>query len=241
MYLVDYSEAQTITPGDVNMDKHVDMVRAFHEKHSFPVGIRIGDDPKTDLVRVHLIGEECAELALALANRDVRQVADSLGDLAYVVFGAAVAYGLPLREVFEEIHKSNMTKAVRDPNDTRLRNKGDSYVPPNIQEVLDKGPTKRPTVVCLCGSTRFKEEFERVQAKETLDGKIVLSVGAGFVRDHPSDVKARLDELHKRKIDIADEVLILNVGGYMGPSTISEYYYAVKHGKRIRSLEPLTK
>jgi len=51
------------------------------------------------------------------------------------------------------------------------------------------------------------------------------------------EVKKNLDELHKRKIDISDEVLILNVGGYIGESTRSELEYAISKGKKIRWLE----
>lgn len=81
--------------------------------------------------------------------------------------------------------------------------------------------------------------------KETLAGKIVLSVGVcKHAEDHGGealgeDVAAMLDELHKRKIDLADEVLILNVGGYIGKSTRSELDYAIAHGKTIRYLEPI--
>jgi hypothetical protein len=72
---------------------------------------------------------------------------------------------------------------------------------------------KRPRIVCLCGSTRFKDAFIKAQADETLAGKIVLTVGLfGHIEgiDMTGPVKAALDELHKRKIDLADEVLILN-------------------------------
>lgn len=105
----------------------------------------------------------------------------------------------------------------------------------------------RPTVVCLCGSTRFYETWQQVNFDETLAGRVVLSVGfyphaedkahAAHVGVTPEQ-KVALDELHKRKIDIADEVLILNVGGYIGESTQSEWQYAVAHGKRVRWLEP---
>lgn len=118
-------------------------VAEFHAKHSFPMGIRPGESHKTDLVRVHLISEELGELALAVAERDLVKIADALGDLAYVVVGAAVTYGIPLDDVFDEIHRSNMTKAVRDPDDTRLRSKGDSYRPPDIAGVLLKAGTLR--------------------------------------------------------------------------------------------------
>lgn len=96
-----------------------------------------------------------------------------------------------------------------------------------------------PKVVCLCGSTRFKEAFVAANRQETLNGNIVLSVGffgheEGF--DQLSVVKQGLDDLHKRKIDLADEVLILNVGGYVGPSTRSEVEYARANGKDVRWL-----
>jgi hypothetical protein len=99
-----------------------------------------------------------------------------------------------------------------------------------------------PPLVCLCGSTRFTDAFREANLQETLAGKIVLSVGC----DVKSDVELRitpeqkemLDELHLRKIDLADEVLILNVGGYIGESTGRELAYARAHGKQIRFLEP---
>lgn len=107
----------------------------------------------------------------------------------------------------------------------------------------------RPTVVCLCGSTRFRTVFDQVAADETLAGRIVLTVNDWnvsrrpenqFAGDghHPPDAeKQMLDELHLRKIDLADEVLILNVDGYIGSSTRNELAYARRAGKRIRFLE----
>ncbi len=102
----------------------------------------------------------------------------------------------------------------------------------------------RPTIVCLCGSTRFAEAFFAANEGETLAGNIVLSVGC-FRRIAPDGqrppleeaIKVRLDDLHKRKIDLADEILVLNVGGYIGESTKSEIAYAFKHGKVVRWLE----
>ena len=106
-------------------------------------------------------------------------------------------------------------------------------------------PAKLPKIVCLCGSTRFYKEFMEQNYLETMKGNIVLSVGFFM---HSSDVhgegvgitpeqKIALDDLHKRKIDLADEVLVVNVGGYVGESTRSEIDYAKKHGKPIRYLE----
>lgn len=100
---------------------------------------------------------------------------------------------------------------------------------------------QKPTVVCLCGSTRFKSEFEQANKQETLKGNIVLSVGFfGHCEDEPLSVETKkaLDQLHLAKIAMADEVLILNVGGYIGSSTKNELHFALSAGKHIRFLEP---
>lgn len=105
------------------------------------------------------------------------------------------------------------------------------------------GTGERPTIVCLCGSTRFSEAFRDTMLHETLDGKIVLTVGCMTHSDAQlgaiitPEKKVKLDELHKRKIDLADEILVLNVQGYIGESTRSEIDYAKQHGKTVRYLE----
>lgn len=98
-----------------------------------------------------------------------------------------------------------------------------------------------PKVVCLCGSTKFKEEFEQVNYEETMAGNIVLSVGffahadAGKKNPPPTtEEKIALDRLHKRKIDLADEIVVVNVKGYVGESTRSEVLYARQTGKKVR-------
>jgi hypothetical protein len=107
----------------------------------------------------------------------------------------------------------------------------------------------RPPVVCLCGSTRFYDEFRRANLRLTLAGQIVLSIGcdtrsdgdlaaAGELGTDLPDLKARLDALHKRKIDLADYVLVLNVGGYIGASTRSEIAYAAAARTPVTYLEP---
>lgn len=110
-----------------------------------------------------------------------------------------------------------------------------------LREPSDARTRERPTVVTLCGSTRFKDEFERAARDETLAGRIVLTVGMFGHReglDMAGPVKAGLDELHLRKIDISDEILVLNVGGYVGESTRREIAYAERTGKAIRYLAP---
>jgi len=103
-------------------------------------------------------------------------------------------------------------------------------------------PAPRPRIVCLCGSTRFDGAFRKANLDETLAGRIVLTVGCDTHSDQTlglaAEVKERLDELHLRKIDLADEVLILNVGGYIGESTGRELAYARQLGKPVRFLEP---
>lgn len=99
-----------------------------------------------------------------------------------------------------------------------------------------------PKIVCLCGSTRFKEAFVKANRDETLKGNIVLSVGMfGHQEgiDMNGEVKKRLDQLHFRKIDLAHEVLVLNVGGYIGESTRNEINYSLSKHKPIRYLEPI--
>jgi hypothetical protein len=101
----------------------------------------------------------------------------------------------------------------------------------------------KPAVVCLCGSTRFKDTFDEANYRETMAGRIVYSVGFFVHSKHGESIgcapeqKVALDELHKRKIDLSDEILVLNVGGYVGESTRSEIAYAMAHGKIIKYLE----
>ena len=96
-------------------------------------------------------------------------------------------------------------------------------------------------VVTLCGSTRFKEEFINTQKRLTLEGCIVISVGlfghSGDQEVFTDGVKEMLDDMHKRKIDMADEIFVINVGGYIGSSTRSEIAYAIETGKAVRYLE----
>jgi hypothetical protein len=98
--------------------------------------------------------------------------------------------------------------------------------------------TERPPIVCLCGSSRFRAEYEFEADRLTHEGFIVLTIHCfkGQHREVPGmdgAVRESLDELHKRKIDLADSVYVLNVSGYVGDSTRSEIAYAEAHGKPI--------
>lgn len=97
-------------------------------------------------------------------------------------------------------------------------------------------------VITLCGSTRFKEQFLEAQKRLTLKGNIVISVGLfGHSGDNEvwtEGTKEMLDDMHKRKIDMADGIYVINVNGYIGSSTRSEIEYARKQGKQVLFLEP---
>ena len=96
-------------------------------------------------------------------------------------------------------------------------------------------------IITLCGSTRVKEDFLEAQKRLTLDGNIVISVGLfGHSGDEEvwlEKTKVMLDDMHKRKIDLADEIFVINKGGYIGSSTRSEIEYALSTGKAVNYLE----
>ncbi len=115
------------------------------------------------------------------------------------------------------------------------------------QEFCENHAATLPKIVCLCGSTRFWDAFRDVGLDLTMAGIIVLSIGIAapdsMVLAHPDSEqgkaqKAMLDELHKRKIDLADEILVLNVGGYIGDSTRGEIAHAERTGKPVKWLFP---
>ena len=102
----------------------------------------------------------------------------------------------------------------------------------------------KPKVVCLCGSTRFVDSFNEWRRRLTLEGKIVLGIELVVPQTFQDDpqhsdytTKKMLDELHLRKIDLADEIFVLNVDGYIGKSTSAEIAYAQKIGRSVKYLE----
>ncbi|MFT4110078.1 MAG: hypothetical protein QM633_10760 [Propionicimonas sp.] len=95
----------------------------------------------------------------------------------------------------------------------------------------------RPEIVCLCGSMRFADEMRASNRELTLAGVIVVAPGeAGELITH--EQKTALDALHLRKIDLADRVLIVNPGGYVGESTTREIAYARAIGKPVSFTDP---
>lgn len=98
-------------------------------------------------------------------------------------------------------------------------------------------------VITLCGSTRFRDEYFQAQKRLTLEGDIVISVGlfghSGDEEVWTPGTKEMLDEMHLSKIDMADEIFVVNPGGYVGSSTAREIAYALSQGKKVASLCPL--
>lgn len=136
----------------------IEMVREFHEAFNHPVSNRPTLSPEgqnaAELhdLRVKLIQEELDELKEGLATNNIVEVADAISDLLYVVIGAGIVYGIPMETVFDEVHRSNMTKL--GPDGKPLLNgvncpldparpvgkvvKGPNYTPPNVGAVLGR-------------------------------------------------------------------------------------------------------
>ena len=97
-------------------------------------------------------------------------------------------------------------------------------------------------IITLCGSTRFKEQYIAEEKRLTLEGNIVISVGlfghSGDPEVYENDNKKMLDDMHLRKIDLADEIFVINPGGYVGESTRREISYAIETGKTVKYLVP---
>lgn len=100
-------------------------------------------------------------------------------------------------------------------------------------------------IVTLCGSSKFKEQFDQANEMLTLQGKIVIPMGVyGHLMSNKEkdekftgEVKEKLDQLHYRKIDLSNSIYVINVNGYIGSSTRKEIEYAKKTGKRVEYLE----
>lgn len=144
----------------------IEKLRKFHRKHNFPLDQSLNDvddeiaikavndaavtllctshsleatlsATKSQLVRrAQLMIEELGETLKALASKDEIETLDGLADSIFVDIGTAEVYGLPIYEALIEICNSNLTKAPRVESDLRLRDKGDSYVAPNLKRVL---------------------------------------------------------------------------------------------------------
>lgn len=160
-----------------------------------------------------------------------QKVADALAQVAYNAGNnlneVELSFEYLVGSFFPEV-MANITATMKD-----------TYTQGYIAGYRDKNI--RYPVVTLCGSTKFKDEFLRVQKELTLKGYIVISLGvfghSGDDEVYENGVKSMLDDMHRNKIDLADEIYVINVGGYIGHSTAAEIEYAKSQGKKICYLE----
>jgi hypothetical protein len=156
-------------------------------------------------------------------------------DCLILTLDAARRAGLTLEDLMvATIHKM-------EANRSRL------YPPSFLSDEPIEHVRTRPRIVTLCGSTKFLPAFRQAEEDEELAGRIVFSVGCfpHFNGSAPETLlgpekKALADAIHLRKIELSDEILVLNVGGYIGSSTRAEISHATMMSKGVRYLEPLT-
>ena len=118
-------------------------VKEFHETYGAYISSesKLPDTPIREL-RKSLLQEEFDEYTKAEEENDLVEIADALGDMMYIIYGTAISYGIPLDDIFHEIHSSNMSKLGEDGKPIRREDgkilKSSNYFPPNIKEILDK-------------------------------------------------------------------------------------------------------
>lgn len=216
------------------------MLAVFHEALGQPFGC---PDLGSAELRRRLHDEEHTELLDALDSGDRVAIAHELADVVYVAYGTAHTLGIPLDDVIAEVHRANMSKFDADRRPVLREDgkvlKSDRFRPADVAGILGRNPVaperghaQRPPTVTLCGSMRFFPLMLEVAAAETAAGNIVLAPFSVVPTDEQgSAFKARLDELHRRKIDLADHVIVVtDQSGYYGDSTAGEIEYARERG-----------
>ena len=208
---------------------------------------------KQDLPKLEVLGpreiderREAAELEIALAGFALMMKERLMEKLREGHRGWQ--YEWPSHSLRVEI-MSDIQEALLDGNDSHMADIANRAMFLWYRDQCRRADVRveRPRIVTLCGSTRFWQQFRDEGLRLTMEGKIVLSIGIhapeSMKHANPDSkegkaLKIRLDALHKQKINISDEIFVLNVGGYIGESTKSEIRHAVAVGKRISWLEP---
>lgn len=190
-------------------------------------------------------------------RKNYSKISNVIGeDKFYLVLNYVIKRNKLTSEIFDIGCKiDEMTKEIKSivedtmPSESNLDKYSIQPISDSVSEVDDKPNTLNDTIekvskykiITLCGSTRFKNEFMQVQKELTLKGNIVISVGL-FSHSDDDEVwkdgtEEMLDDMHKRKIDMADEIFIINKDGYIGSSTKSEIEYAMSLGKPVNYME----
>lgn len=163
------------------MNKEQRAVREFHKTFDRP----INDNPTLldydkAIFRTKLIGEELCELQDAIDEQNIVKIADALGDLLYVVYGSGVSFGIDLEAVFDEIHRSNMTKIGATIREDGKVIKPDTYTPPDLEKVL-------------FGKKKFKGAGTVVKPKESTDEERMVDTMVGAI----DNLRESIDNLRK--------------------------------------------
>jgi hypothetical protein len=167
-----------------------------------------------------------------MAEFTIEAVVDELMQLGEQKFFNTILLLNAITKKTKEINKGNA--------DLRAKLEQENKRVKELEDTISKRFTA--PIVCMCGSTKFKEVWISENARLTLEGNIVLSVGMfghadGTMQNiQQNGSKIKLDDLHKRKIDLCDWVWVLDVDDYIGESTRSEIEYAKEKGKLIRFL-----
>jgi predicted HAD superfamily Cof-like phosphohydrolase len=128
-----------------SLDAAASHVKEFHERFSVPFSTKptiISKDRAT--LRMKLIDEEATELRTAMQNDDLVEVADGIADLIYVAIGAAIEYGIPLSEVWDEVHATNMLKVGGAERADGKILKPEGWKPPQIEQILQRAQLQHP-------------------------------------------------------------------------------------------------
>ena len=120
---------------------NADMVMEFHEVYGVPLAGTPGFPPtEREKLRIRLMEEELDELKNAMEQLDLVEIADGIADLLYVTYGTAIEYGIPIDEVFAEVHRSNLSKLGEDGKPVLREDgkvlKGPNFFMPDIRGIL---------------------------------------------------------------------------------------------------------
>ena len=122
------------------MKKAMEMIKEFHDAADV-INRDLPELPSKEerQLRMNLLAEEYNEYLTGELNNDIEEICDALADMAVIILGTSLSYGIPLDKVFEEVHRSNMTKVVDGKVVRRADGKitkGPNYEPPNIKKIL---------------------------------------------------------------------------------------------------------
>ena len=166
---------------------------------------------------------------------------EELADLMEVINAEIKVRNINYEDI-EEVRKTKAEKKGKFENKIYLNYVEQDYIDKKEEEESKKEwrKLKKYNIITLWGSIKFKDEFLKVQEKLVLEGNIVFTPNFfnNIKKEEISlETKEMLDKMHKQKIDMSDEIYVINQGGYIGESTKLEIEYAKSKGKKITYLE----